>query len=329
VLGGKEAIPLPRCTPSSQRCGARIVGSRSPLVDHTVQVKNRLYQLHEGILELDLDRPIPNLNRNAVLIAVDIEGKVPTLAEVGIAYLRIGRVANIALGEHGKNWRKYWEIRHIRIEEYLDHNPWYLKEAKPDPEFMLFKTNDVRQALSRITAKRNVNGLLEHIFRALNFGEKLFPAEVGGGLGSESLSATTASHGALSTFLSLVADQTNALGSLNLSSGRSTGAEDHAEVGGGLGSEGLGVTTAPHDEEDDEEKEDDNDILLLRRFCADQLEGKACKEKDSCKDFLSICEAFARGNGGGCGEPGSHLVNGKMMYYVRRTYHAIVKRIPC
>jgi hypothetical protein len=194
---------------------------------------------------------------------------------------------------------------------------------------MLFKTNDVRQALSRITAKRNVNGLLEHIFRALNFGEKLSPAEVGSGLGSESLSATTAPHGASSTLPSLVADQTNALGSLNLSSGRSTGAEDHAEVGNGLGSEGLGVTTAPHDEEDDEEKEDNNNTLLLRRFCADQLKGKACKEKDSCKDFLSIYEAFARENGGECGEPGSHLVNGKMIHHVRRTYHAIVKRIPC
>lgn len=82
---------------------ARIVGSRSSLVNHTVQVNNRLCQLHEGILELDLDRLIPNLNRNAVLIAVDIEGKVLTLAKVGIAYLRIGRVANIAPGEYGKN----------------------------------------------------------------------------------------------------------------------------------------------------------------------------------------------------------------------------------
>jgi hypothetical protein len=194
---------------------------------------------------------------------------------------------------------------------------------------MLFKTNDVRQALSRITAKRNVNGLLKHIFRVLNFGEKLSPAGVGGGLGSESLSATTAPHGASSTLPSLVADQTNALGSLSLSSGRSTGTEDHAGVGSSLGSEGLGVTTAPHDEEDDEEEEDDDDALLLRRFCADQLEGKACKEKDSCGDFLSICEAFARENGDGCGEPGSHLVDGKMMHHVRRTCHTVVKRIPC
>lgn len=190
---------------------------------------------------------------------------------------------------------------------------------------MLFKTNDTRQALSKIVPKRNVNGLLEHIFRGLNFGEKLSPAGVGSGLRSEGLSATTISYDALSTLPSFVVDQTNALGSLSLSSGHSTGAEDHAKVGGGLGSEGLGVTTAPYKEEED----DDDDALLLRRFCADQLEGKVCKEKDSCGGLLSIYKAFVSGKTGGCREPGSHLVDGKIMHHVRRTYHTIVKGVPC